>query len=135
MDIQRAIDQFLSAPVLAVAGASQNRSKYGNKVLRCYLQNGRKAIPVNPGCHTVEDQPCFASLSDINEPIQSLSVITSPHITDGIVSEAIEKGIPNIWMQPGAESITAVELARAAGLNVISGGPCVFVVLGYSEQQ
>jgi hypothetical protein len=34
-------------------------------------------------------------------------------------------------MQPGAESMSAVEKAEAAGLNVIYGGPCLMVVLGY----
>ena len=42
------IDAFLCSSAFGVVGASTDRSKYGNKVLRCYLQNGKKAIPVNP---------------------------------------------------------------------------------------
>ena len=59
MDIQTAIERFLKAQVFAVTGASQNRKKYGNKVLRCYLQNDRRAIPINPGCSEVEGQTCY----------------------------------------------------------------------------
>ena len=42
------IKLFLSSPAFAVAGASNNRKKYGNKVLRCYLQNHKKVYPINP---------------------------------------------------------------------------------------
>jgi predicted CoA-binding protein len=54
-------------------------------------------------------------------------------VTEKIVKEAIESGVKNIWMQPGAESATAVKEAEDAGLNVIHGGACLLVVLGYHE--
>ena len=133
MTLDESIEAFLEAPVFAVAGASRNRAKYGNKVLRCYLQNGRRAIPINPGCTEVEGQPCYASLTEIPEPIESLSIITSPNVPERVVDEAIERGVKNIWMQPGAESASSIERAQSAGLNVISGGPCLLVVLGYRE--
>jgi hypothetical protein len=36
-------------------------------------------------------------------------------------------------MQPGAESAAAVKEAEDAGLNVIHGGACLLVVMGYHE--
>ena len=42
------ITRFLASPAFGVVGASPRRHKYGNKVLRCYQQAGRRAIPVNP---------------------------------------------------------------------------------------
>ena len=48
MTIQEQIQQFLASPAFGVVGASTNRHKFGNKVLRCYLQHDRKAVPVNP---------------------------------------------------------------------------------------
>ena len=134
MDIQAAIDTFTEAPAFAVAGASQNRAKYGNKVLRCYLQNDRRAIPINPSCVEVEGQTCYPSIGAIPESIKSLSVVTSPDVTERIVVEAIAAGVENIWMQPGAESATAISKAESAGITVIAGGPCVLVVLGYHEE-
>jgi predicted CoA-binding protein len=134
MDIQAAIDTFTEAPAFAVAGASQNRTKYGNKVLRCYLQNDLRTIPINPSCVEVEGQTCYPSIRAIPELIKSLSVITSPDVTERIVVEAIVAGVENIWMQPGAESALAVSKAESAGITVIAGGPCVLVVLGYHEE-
>ena len=48
--------------------------------------------------------------------------------------EAVALGIRHLWMQPGAESDAAVEAAREAGVNVIAGGPCILVTLGYRER-
>ena len=48
MNAPEQIDIFLDSKAYGVVGASTNRDKYGNKVLRCFLQNGYQAIPVNP---------------------------------------------------------------------------------------
>jgi len=128
------IARFLESPVFGVAGASRRRHKYGNKVLRSYLQAGRKAIPVNPRETEIEGVPCVASALDLPADARSLSVITPPAVTERVVAEAIRKGIEHIWMQPGAESERAVAACRAAGINVIADGSCVLVVLGYRER-
>jgi predicted CoA-binding protein len=127
------IDRFLAARAFGVAGASTNRDKYGNKVLRCYLQNGRKAVPINPRAEIIEGQPCVASVAELPDEVTSLSVITPPQITEQIVEEAIARGIENIWMQPGAQSQQAVARCEKAGINVIADGSCLLVVLGYRE--
>ncbi len=127
------IDKFLAAAKFAVAGASSNRRKYGNKVLRCYLQNNRQAIPINPREGEVEGLISYASLKDLPEPVESVSIITPPAVTEQVVEDAIASGVKHLWMQPGAESRAAIQRAEQAGLNVIHGGACVLVVLGYHE--
>ncbi len=126
------IESFLTAATFGVAGASSNRAKYGNKVLRCYLQNDRSAIPIHPLETEVEGQVAYKDLASA-PAIESLSIITPPAVTEKIVDQAIGAGVKHVWMQPGAESQTAIERAREAGLIVIAGGPCVLVVLGYRE--
>ena len=127
------IDVFLASPAFGVAGASTNRDKYGNKVLRCYQMNNRKAVPINPRADQIEGLPCVASVSDLPEDVKSLSVITPPKISEKIVEEAIARGIEHVWMQPGAESPAAVARCKEAGINVIADGSCLLVVLGYRE--
>ena len=127
------IEKFLAAEAFGVSGASTNRDKYGNKVLRCYQMNDRKAIPINPRADEIEGVPCVASVKDLPDEVKSLSVITPPKITEQVVEDAIARGIENIWMQPGAESPAAIERCEEAGLNVIADGSCVLVVLGYRE--
>jgi len=128
------IARFLESPAYGVVGASSRRHKYGNKVLRCYQQNGRPAIPVNPHEQVIEGAACVARVLDLPEHVKSISVITPPPVTERVVEEAIRRGIENIWMQPGAESDQAVAACEAAGINVIADGSCVLVVLGYRER-
>lgn len=128
------IARFLESPAYGVVGASPHRYKYGNKVLRCYQQNGRRAIPVNPNEREVEGAVCVASVLDLPDDVQSISVITPPPVTERVVQQAIRRGIRHVWMQPGAESDKAVADCEAAGINVIADGSCVLVVLGYRER-
>jgi len=128
------IKQFLAEKKFAVVGASADRSKYGNKVLRCYRMNGLEVIPVNPNETSIEGIAAVATVSALPEDVKSISIITPPHITEKVVAEAIIKGISNIWMQPGAESQLAVRSCIDHGINVIADGSCILVVLGYREQ-
>ena len=128
------IERFLTSPAYGVVGASPRRHKYGNKVLRCYQQNGRRAIPVNPREQVIEGAACVASVLDLPDEVKSISVITPPMVTERVVQEAIRKGIEHVWMQPGAESDQAVAACQAAGINVIADGSCMLVVLGYRDR-
>jgi predicted CoA-binding protein len=116
-----------------VVGASDDPRKYGHKVYRNYLAHGRKAYPVNPKVATVMGNPAYPDLASLPEKVESVSVITPPPVTEQVIEDAIKTGIKNVWLQPGAESVSAVERGQKAGLNVIHGGPCILVVMGYRE--
>ena len=133
-DPTESIARFLDSPAFGVVGASPRRHKYGNKVLRCYQQNGRTAIPVNPRERAIEGVGCVASVLELPDEVRSISVITPPAVTERVVEEAVRRGIRNVWMQPGAESEQAVATCVAAGINVIADGSCLLVVLGYRER-
>lgn len=123
------IDDFLSGTPFAVVGASDDRSKFGNLVLRCYWDHGLTAHPVNPRRQTIEGATCYARLADLPEKPHGVSLITPPSVSEAVVVEAIDLGIRQLWFQPGAESRAAIERARAAGIEVIEGGPCLLVEL------
>jgi predicted CoA-binding protein len=134
MNDRDAIERFLADGPWAVAGASQDRAKYGNKVLRCYLQAGKTPVyPVNPTAGEVEGLACHPDLASVPEPVRALSIITPPPVTERVVREALELGVEHLWMQPGAESAAAVRACAEAGASVIHGGPCLLVVLGFRE--
>ena len=133
MNIEQRIEIFLAAPAFGVVGASANPDKYGHKVLRCYLQHGHQAIPVNPVEATIAGQSCVKSVGELPDEVASISVITPPSVTEQVVEQAIARGIKNIWMQPGAESPAAIAACAAAGINLIADGSCLLVVMGYHE--
>lgn len=130
MDNAPGIEDFLEAETFAVVGASTNRRKYGNRVLRVLLEDGRNVVPINPHAAVVEGRPAFKRLSVMAEAPEAICVITQPDVTEQIVEEAIRLGIKHIWMQPGAESERAIAACQSADINLIHSGPCILVVVG-----
>jgi predicted CoA-binding protein len=132
------IPAFLSASSFAVVGASTNREKFGNKVLRCYIQHGKSITPINPKERMIEGIAALANLSSLPNPTNTaVSVVTPPIVTVDILEEAARLGIKHIWLQPGCESPEVMAAAARFGLlpTLISGGPCVLVELGFDDHK
>ncbi len=125
---------FLAAQQFAVAGASRDRSKYGNRVFQALVASGRHVDPLNPSAKEIEGHPAYKAIGELSTVPESLSIVTPPHATRDIMREAIEAGVKNIWMQPGAEDSIASRLAREAGLNVIDDGSCILVSLALERR-
>jgi predicted CoA-binding protein len=131
--IEQIITDFLAQGPWAVVGASSNREKYGNKVLRAYQQRGMEVYPINPKEPEVEGLKAYPNLSALPKKVRGVSIITPPPVTEKVVAEAAAAGAQFVWMQPGAESPRAVEIAQEKGLQVIADGSCFLVVTGYHE--
>lgn len=124
---------FLAVGSFAVVGASADRAKYGNKVLRCYQQHGLPVVGVHPKLTACEGVAVHPALTAVPGGPRAVSVVAPPAAAAGIVRDAIAAGCRQLWFQPGAEEPAAVAAARAAGLSVIEGGPCVLVALGFRD--
>ena len=128
-----AIEAFFAGNSFAVVGASRDRAKYGNKVLRSYLQAGRRVYAVNPMPGEIEGLPTYPDLASLPERVHGVSIITPPPVTLGIVEQAARAGIRHLWMQPGAESDEAIRRADELGIQIIHSGPCVLVLQGFRD--
>lgn len=124
---------FLAVGSFAVVGASADRAKYGNKVLRCYLQHGLPVVGVHPKLTACEGAAVHPSLAAAPGGPRAVSIVAPPAAALGIVQDALAAGCRQLWFQPGAEDPAAVAAARAAGLAVIAGGPCLLVALGFHD--
>ncbi len=133
MDNSLKIQMFFTSSAYAVIGASTSRVKFGNKVLRCYIQHNKKVFPVNPNEKIIEGLSCVNHIDDLPNDVKSVSIVTPPEITERIIDQAVKKGIQNIWIQPGAESQIAIEKCNKYQINVIAYGPCILMELGFSE--
>lgn len=123
------IQAFFRSGPFAVVGASSDRAKFGNRVLRCYLEHGCEAIPIHPKEKRIEGVTAYADLTQMPRMPGAVSIITQPVITTWVVHQALSLGIRQLWMQPGAESEEGIAEAEAAGAVVIHGGACVLVEL------
>ncbi|MFT6079955.1 MAG: putative CoA-binding protein [Planctomycetota bacterium] len=127
------IECFLAVGSFAVVGASSNRDKYGNKVLRCYAQHDHPVVGVNPRADEIEGLPCYASLVDVPGPARAVSIVAPPAFAQQIVNDAVASSVRHLWFQPGSEDAVAIADAQARGIEVIAGGPCLLVALGYRD--
>jgi predicted CoA-binding protein len=133
MDDRAKIDAFLAGESFAVVGASRSKRKYGNKVLRCYLQHDKLVYPVNPMAQSVCGLDSYPDLTRLPGSVHGVSVITAPEVTERVVESLAACGAAWVWMQPGAESERAIERAEELGVGVIARGPCLLVALGFQE--
>ncbi len=121
------VDRFLTTGPWAIVGASRDPDKFGNKVLRAYLDHGYRVDIVHPKEDEIEGVKCSRSLDDIEPNPKSLSIVTPPSLALHWVREAKRLGIEQLWFQPGASSSEAIEEAQSSGLGVLANGPCILV--------
>ena len=115
---------------VAVVGASSDRGKFGNKAVRAFRAQGYRVIPINPSEAEVEGLRTFATVLDVPEAIDMATVYVQPDIALRLLDEFEKKGIPEIWINPGAESDALLTEARRRKLNVIAA--CSIVGIGES---
>jgi len=107
------------ARTVAVVGASNDRSKFGNKALRAFAAQGYTVFPINPREATVEGIPAYASVLDVPGPLDMATVYVPPEVATRLLAEFERKRIAEIWINPGADSAELMAEAARRGLNVI----------------
>jgi predicted CoA-binding protein len=115
---------------VAVIGASSNRRKFGNIAVRAFRQAGYRVIPINPHEREVEGQRTYASVLDVPEAIDLATFYVQPEIGEHVIEEMAQKGIAEVWLNPGAESEALVAKARALGIRPIER--CSIIAIGLS---
>ena len=115
---------------VAVIGASTDRSKFGNKAVRAYVQQGYIVWPVNPKEPVVEGLPAFATIADVPNRPNLISVYLPPPVVLKVLPAIAAKGCDELWLNPGTESDEVLAEAERLGLNVIQA--CSIVSVGVS---
>jgi predicted CoA-binding protein len=105
--------------VVAVIGASSNRSKFGNRAVRAFQTQGYTVVPINPHEAEVEGLKAYASVLDVPGPIDMASFYVPPEIGEQVIDEIARKGIAEVWLNPGAESDALIARARALQIQPI----------------
>jgi uncharacterized protein len=116
--------------VVAVIGASNNRRKFGNKAVRAFVEAGYTVIPITPRHDEVEGLKAYRSVRDVPGVIDMATIYVPADIGEQLVDELADKGIPEIWVNPGAESDALIARFRARGIRPIEA--CSIVGIGLS---
>lgn len=115
---------------IAIIGASTDRSKFGNKAVRAFQQQGYQVFPVNPKEETIEGLPAFKSIAAVPARPQMISVYLPPPVLLKVLPDIAAKGCDELWLNPGTESDEVLAEAERLKLNVVQA--CSIVGVGVS---
>lgn len=107
------------AKSIVIVGASSRRDRFANKAVRAYLQKGYRVYVVHPREETVEGLPVYRSVSEIPDTLDMASLYVRPEVGMRLVEELAQKGVRDVYLNPGAESDELYERARELGLNPV----------------
>ena len=118
---------------VAIIGASNDRSKFGNKAVRAFLQQGYEVFPVNPKEEAIEGLRTFKGVRDVPGRPEMVSVYLPPAVLLKVLPAIAAKGCDELWLNPGTESDVVLAEAERLGLNVIQA--CSIVGVGLSPEE
>jgi uncharacterized protein len=126
------IEEFLAQPRIAFAGASRDTKQFANTVYREMRTRGHAMVPVHPQAAEIEGDPAYGSLAALPEKVDGVVVMLPPDAALRVVHEAVDAGIPRVWLHKGvgtsAVSDEAVQYCRDHGVAVVDGAcPLMFV--------
>jgi uncharacterized protein len=114
--------------VVAIIGASSDRRKFGNKALRAFRHKGHTVIPVNPNEKEVEGLPAVASVLDFPGRVDMATFYVPPEVGARVLDEVARKRIPEVWLNPGADTDAVISRARALGIEPVVA--CSIIAIG-----
>jgi uncharacterized protein len=121
MTTLKQINEFLDSQPIALVGASRNPKKFGYAVLKELKEKGMKIVPVNPQAEEILGEKAYSNVKMLPPEVKGIIVLTKKDKTAGVIRDAKEKGIKNIWIQQMADSREALDELKDSGINFIKG--------------
>ena len=112
---------------IAVVGASNDPSKYGNIIVKNLMAHGYQVLPVNPKEATIAGLPAYRTLADVPQPVDIVNVVTPPAVTHRVLEDASKAGIGLVWLQDGSFDQAVIDAAAAAPFKTVHDA-CIMVV-------
>jgi predicted CoA-binding protein len=117
--------------VVAVIGATDHLEKYGAIIYRDLKHRGYRVLAVNPNAETVDDDPAYPSLRDVPTTPDVIDFVVPPEVGLEVARTAVDLGLNNLWLQPGAESSELVEFLARSGVDY-DYDTCIMVRVRYA---
>jgi len=122
LDQEEALDLLADARRICIIGASPDRARPSNSVMR-YLQHfGYECVPVNPHARDVLGIRCHPSIEDAvaaTGTFDIVDVFRRPEYTPTIAASAVASGAHALWLQLGVVNWDAAQIAHDGGLAVV----------------
>lgn len=115
---------------VAIIGAHNDRSRWGNKAVRAFLSKQYEVYPVSAKDREVEGLRAYQTIGEIPARPDLVSIYVRPEITLRLLPEIAQKGCDELWLNPGTSSPEVLAEAESLGLNVVQG--CSILGIGAS---
>ncbi|MFB5663114.1 CoA-binding protein [Alteribacillus sp. HJP-4] len=104
---------------IAVVGLSNNPERTSYQVSKVMQEAGYEILPVNPTIKEALGQPAYASLTEIEGPVDIINVFRRSEHLPEVAEEAAGLDCEVFWAQLGLSNEKAYETANGAGMTVI----------------
>lgn len=112
---------------VAIIGATKNRDKFGNIILRDLLSKGFVVFPVSPSYDEIEGIKVYKTVEELPKDVDLLIFVVPPHIGIEELRKAYGVGFRKFWFQPGAESSEIIEYSKTLKDAEFSFIRCIMV--------
>ena len=90
--------------LIALIGASDDKNKYGNKILLDLLAKNYNVVPINHKEDSIAGLKAYSKVQDLPSCPSIINFVIPPEIGLDVTKELVEEGYNHFWYQPGAES-------------------------------
>jgi hypothetical protein len=119
------IDTFLGLKRLAVVGVSRDPKQISYTLWQELRQRRYDAVPVNPAATEIDGQRVYASVRDIDPPVEGALIMTTASAAEQVLEDCAAAGIHHVWLYGGlgggATSPATIAAAEQRGLDAIAG--------------
>jgi predicted CoA-binding protein len=112
------IDAFYASKNIAVVGASVKTRKFGNDIIKEFVNKSFIVYPIHASAETIENLKCYKTIAELPSEVESILISVNKSKTNEIIAEAKQKGIKNIWVQQMSDN--AETSNYAADCNLIT---------------
>ena len=121
-------------PSIAIIGASNDRSKYGNRAVRAYQAQGWTVYPVNPKEPEIEGIPAYKTIADVPQPVDRASLYVPPSLGIQLLAAISDHRIKELWVNPGSGSPELLARAEQLGLQTVEACSLVAAAEPYPKE-
>jgi len=115
------IQQFVQTKRLAVVGVSSSPQKFGNMLYKELKQRGYQVFAVHPTLEKADGDPCYPNLVALRGKVDGVVINTKPERTPEALRDAAAAGLKLAWLQQGAQSPEAIQVAGELGITIVTG--------------
>ena|SRR5690625_201568 len=108
-----------NSKTIAVVGLSNNPERTSYQISKAMQSVGYKIIPVNPMVDEVLGEKAYASLTDVEEPIDIINVFRRSEYLLEIANDALQTNSRIFWAQQGVINEAAHKLLKENDFTVI----------------